>query len=71
MSRNVWFIYVYLDHMVGLSCQFEMYVNIMLGNKKMVQDGCIKSIRGAMIPLEGKRKGGLWDTKSFAAKCEP
>ena len=46
MTRNVWFIYFYLDHMVGLSCQFEMYVNIMLGNNKMVQDGCVKSTRG-------------------------
>ena len=31
----------------------------------MVQDGCVKSTKGDMIPLEGKRKGGPWDTKSF------
>ena len=29
----------------------------------MVQDGCIKSIIGAMIPPEGKRKGDLWGNK--------
>ena len=43
----------------------------MLENNKMVQYGCVKSTRGAMIPLEGKRKVGLWETKSFVAKCKP
>ena len=28
----------------------------------MVQHGFVKSIKGAMIPPEGKRKGGLWET---------
>ena len=49
-----------LDCMVGLSCQFEMYVNIMMEINKMAQDGCVKSTRGAMIPTKGKRKRGLW-----------
>ena len=32
----------------------------MLEIDKMVQDDCVKSTRGATIPLEGKRKGVLW-----------
>ena len=43
----------------------------MLEIDKMVQDDCVKSTRGATIPLEGKRKGGLWEVKSFAAKYQP
>ena len=31
----------------------------------MVQYGCVKNTRGVLIPPEGKRKGGLWETKSF------
>ena len=27
----------YLDYVIGLSCQFEMYVSIMCTNNKMVQ----------------------------------
>ena len=51
--------YVFLlDYMIDLSCQFEMYVNIMLEINKRVQDGCVKSTRGDLIPPEGKRKGG-------------
>ena len=57
--------------MIGLSFQFKMYVNIMLEINKMVQYGCVKSTRGAMIPPEGKRKGSLWETKSDVAKCQP
>ena len=60
MARHVRCIYSYLDHMIGLSCQFERYVNIMLEINKMVQDGCVKRTRGVMIPLEGKMKGGIW-----------
>ena len=49
----------------------RMYANIMLENNKMVQDGCIKSTRGAMIPQGGSRKGGLWENKSFVVMCQP
>ena len=28
----------------------------------MIRHGYVKSIKGAMIPPEGKRKGGPWDT---------
>ena len=52
-----------LDYIIGLSHKFEMYVNIMLKINKMVQYGCVKRTRGAMIPPEGKRKGGLWKNK--------
>ena len=65
MTRNLWCIYFYFEHMVCLSCQFEMYVNIMLENKKIVQDGCVKRTRGAMILPEGKRKEGPWETSPF------
>ena len=40
-------------------------------NNKMVQDGYVKSTRGALIPLEGKRKGGLWEIKYSFSKCWP
>ena len=50
--------------MISLSCQFKMYVNIMLEINKMVQDGRVKSTRGAMIPPEGKRKGGPFGEKN-------
>ena len=60
MARNVGYIYICMDHMIVLSCQFKMYVNIMLEINKMVKDGCVKRTRGVMIPLEGKMKGGIW-----------
>ena len=50
------YIYFHLDCVVSLSCQFEIYVNIMLENNEMVQDGCVKNTRGVMIPQEGKTK---------------
>ena len=58
--------------MVKLSCQSEIYVNIMLENIKMAQDGCVKRTRGAMIPPKGKRKvgRGYGETKSYASKCQ-
>ena len=49
--------------MVGLSCQFKMYVNIMLENNKMVQDGCVKRNRGVIRGNEspiGEEERGLW-----------
>ena len=30
----------------------------------------VKSTRGAMTPLYEKRKGGLWESKSFISKCQ-
>ena len=53
--------------MIGLSCQFEMYLNIMLEIHKMVKDG-VKTARGAMIAPEMKRKAGLWEYKSHVSK---
>ena len=50
--------------MIGLSFQFKMYVNFMLELNKMVQYGCINTIRGAIIPLEGKREGGAFEEKN-------
>ena len=46
-----------LDYMIGLLCQFEMYVNIMLENNKMVPNGCVKSTRRAMISPKGRGNG--------------
>ena len=43
----------------------------MLETNKMVQDGRVKNIRRAMIPPKGKRKGGIWGTKSFSTMCQP
>ena len=57
--------------MISLSFQFEIYVNIMLENNKTVQDGCVKSTIRDMIPPEGKRKGGIWETKSYVSKWKP
>ena len=65
------YIFFYLDPMVVLSCQFEMNVDIMLQINKMVQYGCVKSTREAIIPLVGKRKRGIWENKSYIAKCQP
>ena len=55
--------------MVGLPCQFEIYVKIMFENNRMVEDGYLKRIIGAIIPSKGKRKGRLWKTESYVAKC--
>ena len=63
-------VYILLDYMIDLSFQFKMYVNIMLEINKTIQDGCVKSTRGAMISPEGKRRGGLWETKSFNVMCQ-
>ena len=46
------YIFFLFDYMVGLSCQLEINVNIMLKINKTVQDGCVKSTRGDMIPLQ-------------------
>ena len=46
--------------MASLSCQFKIYVNIMLEINKMAQDGYVERNGVAMIPPQGKRKGGLW-----------
>ena len=48
-----------MDQVVVLSWWLKIYENIILQNNKMAQDGCVKRTRGAMIPLEGKRKGGI------------
>ena len=63
--------YILLDDMNELSCHFEMYVNIMLQINKMIQYVCVKRNRGASIPLKGKRKGNLWETKVFSIKFQP
>ena len=31
-------------------------------NNKMIKHFYVKIIKGAMIPLEGKRKGGPWES---------
>ena len=50
----------YLDLMIGLLCQSKIYLNIMLEINKMAQDGYVERNGVAMIPPQGKRKGGLW-----------
>ena len=57
--------------MIDLSCQFEMYANVMMKNNKMVQDGCVKRTKRSVIPPEAKKRQGLWETKSYVAKCQP
>ena len=43
----------------------KIYVNLILENNKMVQDGYVNSTIGVMIPLEAKRKEDLWENKSY------
>ena len=64
-------IYMFLlDCVIGLSCQFEMYVNIMLTNNKMVQDIYVNITIG-VVSTRGEEERGLWENETDVSKCQP